>query len=159
MFSLSWPRIQRLVGELSSSKPRGVVKTKQKFVHVLQFSSVTQLCLALCDSMDCSTPGFPVHHQRLELTQTHVHQVGDAIQPSILCCCKYTHTEKERKTPSIPPTWSEPLLRPPGREILCLSFFLLTLMSHRRSLPREPAKDFKRGGFSANTLKQMHPVY
>ena len=86
MFSLSWPRIQRLVGELSSSKPRGVVKTKQKFVHVLQFSSVTQLCLALCDSKDCSTPGFPVHHQLLELTQTHVHQVGDAIQPSILCC-------------------------------------------------------------------------
>ena len=39
--------------------------------------------------MDCSTPGFPVHHQLLELTQTHVHQIGDAIQPSnhlILCC-------------------------------------------------------------------------
>ena len=86
MFSLSWPRIQCLVGELSSSKPRGMVKTKQKFVHVLQFSSVTQLCLALCDSIDCSTPGFPVHHQLLELTQTHVDQVGDAIQPSILCC-------------------------------------------------------------------------
>ena len=67
-------------------------------------------------------------------------------------CCKYTHThaEKERKTPSIPPTRSEPLLRPPGQEVLCFSFFLLTLMSHRRSLPREPAKDFKRGGLSAN---------
>ena len=48
----------------------------------IEFSSVVQLCLTLCDSMDCSTPGFPVHHQLLELTQTHVHRVGDAIQPS-----------------------------------------------------------------------------
>ena len=82
MFSLPWPWIQCLVGELSSSKPRGVVKTEQKFVHVLQFSSLTQLCLALCDPMDYSMPGFPVHHQLLELTQSHVHQVSDAIQPS-----------------------------------------------------------------------------
>ena len=48
----------------------------------VQFSSVTQLCLALCDPMDHSTPSFPVHHQLLELTQTHVHSVSDAIQPS-----------------------------------------------------------------------------
>ena len=47
-----------------------------------QFSSVTQLCLTLCDLVDCSTPGFPVHHQHPELTQTHVHLIGDAIQPS-----------------------------------------------------------------------------
>ena len=47
-----------------------------------QFSSVTQLCLTLCDPMDCSTPVFPVHHQLPELAQTHVYQVGDAIQPS-----------------------------------------------------------------------------
>ena len=48
----------------------------------VQFSSVAQSCLTLCDPMDRSTPGFPVHHQLLELTQTHVHPVGDAIQPS-----------------------------------------------------------------------------
>ena len=48
----------------------------------VQFSSVTQLCLTLCDPMNCSMPGLPVHHQFLEFTQTHVHQVGDAIQPS-----------------------------------------------------------------------------
>ena len=42
----------------------------------------TQSCPTLCDLMDCSTPGFLVHHELLELTQTHVHQVGDAIQPS-----------------------------------------------------------------------------
>ena len=47
-----------------------------------QYSSVTQLCPTLCNPMDCSTPGLPVHHQLPELAQTHVHQVGDAIQPS-----------------------------------------------------------------------------
>ena len=47
-----------------------------------QFSSVTQSCQTLCDPMDYSTPDFPVYHQFLELVQTHVHWVGDAIQPS-----------------------------------------------------------------------------
>ena len=48
----------------------------------VQFSSVTQPCLTLCDPINHSTPGLPVHHQRMEFTQTHVHWVGDAIQPS-----------------------------------------------------------------------------
>ena len=48
----------------------------------VQFSSVTQSCLTLCDPMNCSTPGLPVHHQLLEFTQTHIHRVNDAIQPS-----------------------------------------------------------------------------
>ena len=47
-----------------------------------QFSSVAQLCLTLCDPTDCSTPGFPVHHQLVEFTQTHGHRVGNAIQPT-----------------------------------------------------------------------------
>ena len=47
-----------------------------------QFSSVAHSYLTLCNPMDCSTPGPPVHHQILELTQTHLHRVGDAIQPS-----------------------------------------------------------------------------
>ena len=46
------------------------------------FSSVAQSCLSLCDPMDCSTSGLPVHHKLPEFTQTHVHWVGDAIQPS-----------------------------------------------------------------------------
>ena len=50
-------------------------------VSVARFSSVAQLCLTLCDPMDCSMPGLPVHHQLPELAQTHVHRVGDAIQP------------------------------------------------------------------------------
>ena len=49
-----------------------------------QFSSVTQSCLTLCDPMNRSTPGLPVRHQLPEFTQTHVHWVGDAIQPSPL---------------------------------------------------------------------------
>ena len=47
-----------------------------------QFSSVAQSCLTLCDPMNRSTPGLPVHHQLPEFTQTHVHRVSDAIQPS-----------------------------------------------------------------------------
>ena len=52
-----------LLGELDIHMPR----------NEAQFSSVTQLCLTLCDSVDCSTPSLPVHHQLPEFTQTHVH--------------------------------------------------------------------------------------
>ena len=51
-------------------------------ISSVQFSSVTQLCPTLCDPINCSTPGLPVHHQLLEFTPTHIHWVGDAIQPS-----------------------------------------------------------------------------
>ena len=50
--------------------------------YSIQFSSVAQSCLTLCKLMNCSTPGLLVHHQLPEFTQTHVHQVSDAIQPS-----------------------------------------------------------------------------
>ena len=48
----------------------------------IQFISVAQLCLTLCNPMDCSISGLPVYHQFQEFTQTHIHWVGDAIQPS-----------------------------------------------------------------------------
>ena len=48
----------------------------------VQFSSVAQLCPTLCNPMNHSTPGLPLHHKLLEFTQTHAHRVGDAIQPS-----------------------------------------------------------------------------
>ena len=54
-------------------------------LNVIQFSSVTQSC-PLCDPMKCSTPGLPVHHQLPGSTQTHVHQVSDALQPSHRLC-------------------------------------------------------------------------
>ena len=53
-------------------------------LYFIQFNSVTQFCLTLCDPMDCSSPGFTVHHQFLEPFETHAHWVGDAIQPSHL---------------------------------------------------------------------------
>ena len=61
---------------------------KHKNVHsvrhenTISVSSVIQLCPTFCDPMNRSTPGLPVHHRLLEFTQTHVHRVGDAIQPS-----------------------------------------------------------------------------
>ena len=59
--------------------PKLLLKRKTNSV---QFSSVTQSCLTLCDPMNCSTPGLPVHHQLPEFTQTHIHRVSDAIQSS-----------------------------------------------------------------------------
>ena len=56
--------------------------SKQILATPSQFSSVAQSCLTLCDPMDCSMPGLPVHKQPQEFTQTHVHGVSDAIQPS-----------------------------------------------------------------------------
>ena len=53
----------------------------REYLGSVQFSSVTQSHLTLCDSMDCSTQGFPIHIQLPELAQTHVHRVNDAIQP------------------------------------------------------------------------------
>ena len=61
-----------------------------------QFSSVAESCLTLCDPINCSTLGLPVHHQLLEFTQTHVHQVSDAIQPYL---CRFLLL-----LPSIPPS-------------------------------------------------------
>ena len=74
-----------LEGEVLTTGPPGKspsVLLKKKKDHIIQFSSVAQSCPALCDPMDRSTPGLPVHHQLPESTQTHVHWVGDAIQPS-----------------------------------------------------------------------------
>ena len=58
------------------------VNIKSSSFLLIQFSSVAQSCPTLCDPMNHSTAGLPVHHQLLEFTQTHVHRVGDAIQPS-----------------------------------------------------------------------------
>ena len=60
---------------------KGMIFLKLCTNDSVQFSSVAQSCPTLCDHMDCSMPGFPVQHQLLELTQTHVHWVSDAIQP------------------------------------------------------------------------------
>ena len=68
------------------TKTRKVVMNNQERFYIpirsVQIRSVAQLCPTLCDPMNRSTPGLPVHHQLLEFTHTHVHQVGDTIQPS-----------------------------------------------------------------------------
>ena len=56
--------------------------TLQHYWWGCKLSSVTKSCLTLCDPMDCSMPGCPVHHQLLELAQIHFHRISDAIQPS-----------------------------------------------------------------------------
>ena len=61
---------------------RGNCKIQPADFSSVRFSSVPQSCPTLCDPMNCSTPRLPVHHHLSEFTQTHVHQVGDAIQPS-----------------------------------------------------------------------------
>ena len=93
-----WPGMIHLVpmlSQLAQLAQLRAVSALLGFVYILtllgtgfvilcenQFSSVAQSCLILCYPMDCSMPGFPVHHQLPELAQTHVHRVGDAIQPS-----------------------------------------------------------------------------
>ena len=73
-----------------------------KFIVSLQFSSVAQSCLTLCDPMDCSMPGFPVHHQLLELTQTHVCWVDDAMQPSSAVVSFSSHIQSFPASGSFP---------------------------------------------------------
>ena len=76
--------IPQPIYSLANSKEQIIVQFNRYNTNLFinQFSSVAHSCLTLCDPMDCSMPGFPVHHQLLEFTQTHVHRVGDAIQPS-----------------------------------------------------------------------------
>ena len=79
---LSWNQTLNIEGlrdsVLNSCLPMCFIYCSKCF----QFSSVTLSCLALCSPIDCSTPGLPVHHQHPEFTQTRVHSISDAIQPS-----------------------------------------------------------------------------
>ena len=78
-----WAKLNRSFMEEEDKKcSTSTGKETNLISNSIQFSSVAQSCLTLCDPMDCSTPGLPVHHQLPELTQTHVHWVSDAIQPS-----------------------------------------------------------------------------
>ena len=78
-------KIKRQITEVpSENKGRmfRICKCGERNMSSVQFSSVVQSCLTLCDLMNCRTPGLLVHHRLPEFTQTHVHRVGDAIQPS-----------------------------------------------------------------------------
>ena len=71
--------MKKSIGLLTAA---GNVKWYNCYEKQYQFSSVAQSCPTLCNPMNLSTPGLPVHHQLPEFTQTHVHWAGDAIQPS-----------------------------------------------------------------------------
>ena len=82
---LQWIKMSSLTavsGQIGVSYLEPSAPTQSSLLWNLQFSSVAQSCLTLCDPMDCSMPCFPVHHQLLEFIQTHVHWVSDAIQSS-----------------------------------------------------------------------------
>ena len=70
------------------------------FIHI-QFSSVTRSCPTFCDPMDCSMPGVPVLHQLLELTQTHVHRVGDAISMPAGDAIQHSHSLPSLSPPAL----------------------------------------------------------
>ena len=74
--------VKSRMGTLVRLDARSLEEVTQGPKYSVQFSSVTQSCPTLCDPMNRSTPGFPVHHQLPEFTQTHAHRVDDAIQPS-----------------------------------------------------------------------------
>ena len=81
-----------------------ILQTEEsKIVNTVQFSSVSQSCLTLCDPMNRSTPGLPVHHQLPEFTQTHFHWVSDAIQPS------HPVVPFSSCPQSLPASWSFPM--------------------------------------------------
>ena len=71
-----------LENPINSMKRQNDRILKEELPRSVQLSSVAQSCPTLCDPMNCSMPGLPVHHQLPEFTETHVYQVSDAIQPS-----------------------------------------------------------------------------
>ena len=77
---MAWAALNVSVDLVIQSGPSTLMPSGKLFE--IQFSSVAQLGPTLCDPMNCSMPGLPVHHQLLEFTQTHVHRASDAIQPS-----------------------------------------------------------------------------
>ena len=86
LFATPWTAARQ--ASLFTTNSRSLLKLmsirKDSSYFYVQFSSVVQLCPTLCDPMDCSLPDFPVHHQLLELAQTHVQQVSDAIQSHLM---------------------------------------------------------------------------
>ena len=74
---MDWATVSGIAVGFFTPKPPG-----KPVIASVQFSSVSQLCPTLCDPMNHSTPGLPIHHHLPEFTQTDIHQVSDAIQPS-----------------------------------------------------------------------------
>ena len=102
----------------------------------VQFSSVTQSCLTLCNAMDCSTPGFPVFHHLPEFAQTHVHWVGDAMSSSVIpFSCLHSFPTRRSSDLPLAALWT-------AASQVSLSFTisqsLLKLMSIESMMPSNP---------------------
>ena len=123
---------------------------------VIQFSSVTKLCPTLCDPMDCSMLGFPVHHQLPQLTQTHVHSISDASNHLILCrllllppsIFPSTRVFSKESVLCIrwPKYWSFSFSISPSNEYLWLISFRMDWLDHcspRDSQESSPTPQFK----------------
>ena len=103
----------------------------QIYISSVQFNSVAQLCPTLCDPMNCSTPGLPVHHQLPEFTQTPVHRVSDAIQPS--------HPLSSPSPPAPNPSQHQRLLQRVNSSHEAAK--VLEFQLHHHSLQRNPRAD------------------
>ena len=121
---------------LSFPHCKQLVWTSLHFFPSVQFSSVAQSCPTLCDPMNHSTPGLPVHHQLLEFTQTRAHQVSDAIQPS--------HPQSSPFPPALNPSQHQSLFQwvKSSHEVAKVLEFQL----QHQSFQRNPRADFLQNG-------------
>ena len=123
---------------LPKTKVKSNIASASLFIDFcsVQFSSVTQSCPTLCDPMNCSTPGLPVHHHLSEFTQTHIHWVGDAIQPS--------HPLSSPSPPAPNPSQHESLFQwvNPSHEVAKVLEFQL----QHHSFQRNPRADLLQNG-------------
>ena len=140
----------------------------------IQFSSVAQLCLTLCNPMDCNMPSLPDHHQRPEFNQTHVQWVGDAFQPSLPLSSPSLLTFRLSQHQGLfkwvlhirwPKYWSFSFNISPSNEYSGLIFFRmdwLDLLTAQGTLKSSPTPQFKRisslafGVLYRPTLTSMH---
>ena len=106
-------------------------------ISSVQFSSAAQSCLTLCDPMNCSTPGLPVHHHLPGFTQTHIYQVGDAIQPShpvfLETCMRAKKQPLESCTEQL--TGSLRLRKEYDKAVYCHPVYLISMQSTSWEMP------------------------
>ena len=112
------------------------MKNYLKELAHIQFSSVSQSCPTLCDPMNHSTPGLPVHHQLPEFTQTHVHRVSDAMQPS--------HPLSSPSPPAPSPSQHQTLFQWVNLHMRWPKYWSFSILKH--SLQRNPRADLLQNG-------------
>ena len=168
-----WKDIDPSLDEMSGKEQAAIFNSLYFLLSVqissVQFSSVAQSCPTLCNPMNCSTPGLPVHHQLPEFTQTHIHQVSDAIQPS------HPLSSPSPPAPSPPPSitvfsnesilrmrwpkyWSFSFSTIPSKEIPGLTSFRmdwLDLPAVQGTLKSSPTPQFK----SLNSVRSSQKDY